>query len=66
MVREIVAFVEDRVEEMRASVPNAQPLQVALLAALNIAEQLYKERKQEREQFEKAVSRVRVILDSLA
>ncbi|HOE09918.1 MAG TPA: cell division protein ZapA [bacterium] len=65
VVRRIVEFVEKRIEDVSQAAPNAQPLQIALLTALNIAEQMYKEREQERAEYIKAVDKVRLMLHSL-
>ncbi|HPO10946.1 MAG TPA: cell division protein ZapA [bacterium] len=65
VVHRIVEFVEKRIADVSQAAPNAQPLQVALLTALNIAEQMYKEREQERAEYVKAVDKVRLMLHSL-
>ncbi len=64
-VRDLVQLVQERIEEVEQAAPNAQPLQVALLTALNLAEQLSKERKDEEAGCRQAISKVRLILDSL-
>jgi cell division protein ZapA (FtsZ GTPase activity inhibitor) len=65
LIREISQFVQERVAELSESAPNAQPLQLALLTALNIAEQLFKEREHGRAECDQAVTKVRVLLESL-
>ena len=47
-VRDIVAFVNRRLEEIRESSKRIQTDQIALLAALNIAEELFEERQKNR------------------
>lgn len=43
-VREVVAFLNDRLETIREGSKRVQVEQIALLAALNIAEELFEER----------------------
>ena len=64
-VQDLVRFVEERVEEVNKTAPNAQPVQIALLTALNIAEQLFKERHDEQAERQQAISKVRLILESI-
>lgn len=45
LVREVVDFVNQRMERIREGAPRAGADQVALLAALNIAEELFEERR---------------------
>ncbi|MCA9553861.1 MAG: cell division protein ZapA [Myxococcales bacterium] len=45
LVREVVDFVNRRMEQIRDGAPRAGADQVALLAALNIAEELFEERR---------------------
>jgi cell division protein ZapA len=45
-VREIVSFVNHRLETIRESSKRVQTDQIALLAALNIAEELFDERRE--------------------
>ncbi len=47
-VRDIVAFVNRRLEEIRDTSKRVQADQIALLAALNIAEELFEERQKNR------------------
>jgi len=47
-VRDIVAFVNRRLEEVRDASKRIQTEQIALLAALNIAEELFEERQKNR------------------
>ena len=47
-VRDIVAFVNRRLEEIKDSSKRIQTDQIALLAALNIAEELFEERLKNR------------------
>ncbi len=64
-VQDLVRFVEERVEEVNKTAPNAQPVQIALLTALNIAEQLFKERQDEQAERQQAIGKVRLILESI-
>ncbi|MFH1739051.1 MAG: cell division protein ZapA [bacterium] len=61
----IIELVQQRIAKVTDAAPNAQPIQVALLAALDISEELLKEREQERTECNKAVNRVRSLLESL-
>ena len=47
LVREVVDFVNRRMERVREGAPRAGTDQVALLAALNIAEELFEERRRQ-------------------
>lgn len=53
-IRDIVDFVNRRLEEIRDSSRRVQTDQIALLAALNIAEELFQER-QKRQKLERQV-----------
>ncbi len=48
-IRDIVDFVNRRLEEVRDSSKRVQADQIALLAALNIAEELFEEREKSRQ-----------------
>lgn len=65
LVREVAEFVQQRITELSESTPHAQPVQLALLTALNIAEELFKEREHGRAQCDAAIGKVRGLLESL-
>jgi cell division protein ZapA len=44
-IREIARFVDERMRQIAALSPAVPPLKVAILAALNVADDLYKERE---------------------
>jgi len=45
-IREIAAFVDGKMRGISDKMPNKSPSRVAVLAALNIADELFKERKE--------------------
>jgi cell division protein ZapA len=64
-VRDIVAFVNRRLEEIRESSKRIQTDQIALLAALNIAEELFEERQKNRSLRRKVRDRSMKLLNSI-
>lgn len=66
MVREVAQLVQDGLTEVtEVYPPNTEYVKLALLTALNIAEQLFKERELGHAEYKEAVGRVRVLLESL-
>lgn len=43
-VRQVIRIVEDTIAQVRKSVPGSDPLRVMIVSALNVADQLMKER----------------------
>jgi cell division protein ZapA len=48
-IRELASFVDRKLKEVHASSPNITPVKASILAALDIADELYKLRKEQEE-----------------
>jgi len=64
-VREVAAFVDTRMRESQAAHPTKSPLKVAILAALNLADELFTCQQQKEELVVRLEDKVREFSDSL-
>ena len=64
----VAAYVDRKMREVMDKLPVASPSKVAILASLNIADELFKERTQQRqdeEQLSRRTQRLSAVLDDL-
>ena len=64
----VAAYVDRKMREVMDKLPVASPSKVAILASLNIADELFKERTQQRqdeEQLSRRTQRLNAVLDDL-
>jgi len=67
-ILEVAAYVDRKMREITEKLPVASLSKVAILASLNIADELYKERAQrdlQQEQLESRAARLNAVLDDL-
>jgi len=67
-ILEVAAYVDRKMREITEKLPVASLSKVAILASLNIADELYKERVQrdrQKEQLETRAARLNAVLDDL-
>src|SRR5262245_59901798 len=67
-IMEVAAYVDQKMREITEKLPVASLSKVAILASLNIADELYKERVQrdrQKEQLESRAARLNAVLDDL-
>ncbi len=46
-VLDLAAYLDDRMQAASAEIPNAEPGKIAILAALNIADELFRQREED-------------------
>jgi cell division protein ZapA (FtsZ GTPase activity inhibitor) len=61
-VRKVAAYVKDLVEELAERAPTAPSIQIALLTAINIANEYYESTSRDNSDIEEALDRTRRIL----
>ena len=64
-IREVAAFVDTRMRESQAAQPSKPPLKIAILTALNLADELFTCRREEKERIERFEEKAREFSDSL-
>jgi cell division protein ZapA len=64
-MREIAAFVDERMREGRVAQPSVPPLKVAILTALNIADELFSCRREKEEIIARVENKAREFSDNL-
>jgi cell division protein ZapA len=64
-IREVAAFVDMRMRESQAAQPSKPPIKIAILTALNLADELFAYRRKEKELIERFEGKAREFSDSL-
>jgi len=67
-ILKVASYVDRKMREVMEKLPVASPSKVAILASLNIADELFKERTQQRqdeEQLSRRTQRLSAVLDDL-
>jgi cell division protein ZapA len=64
-VREIAAFLDDRMRAIGQTEPSRPPLKIAILTALNLSDELFTLRREKKELLERYETKVREFTDHL-
>ena len=64
-IREVASFVDERMRESQAAQPSKPPLKIAILTALNLADELLTSRREEKERIARFEDKAREFSDSL-